>query len=192
MNDTDEASPFFDGTLLVASPGMVDPRFAGAVIFLCTHSDRGAMGLVINKPAAGVAFEDLAEQMDVEPAPTVPEIPVMIGGPLERSRGFVLHSPDYALDCNTLNVNDWCSMTGHFAVLRELMGGAGPEQAVLALGYSNWGPGQLESELRDSSWLMVDASPKLVFETAPDDVWEKCLNTIGIDPAMLHSVAGRA
>ena len=192
MIDTYETSPFLDGTLLVASPGMADPRFAGAVIFVCTHSDKGAMGLIINKPAVGVAFEDLAEQMEVEAMPTAASVPVMIGGPVERSRGFVLHSPDYVLDCGTLNVNDWCSMTGHFAVLRELMGGKGPEQAVLALGYSNWGPGQLEDELRDSSWLMVDASPELVFETDADHVWDRCLDVIGIDPAMLHSVAGSA
>ena len=186
------SSPFLDGTLLVASPSMMDPRFAGAVIFLCTHSDRGAMGLVINRPAEGVTFRDLAEQLDVAVTRPVPELPVLIGGPVERSRGFVLHSTDYVLDRSTLQINDWCSMTGHVTVLRELVRGLGPDRAILALGYSNWGPGQLEEELRDSSWLMIEATQRLVFETEPEDVWSDCLALLGINPAMLHSVAGRA
>jgi putative transcriptional regulator len=192
MMQPEDTSPFLDGTLLVAAPGMADPRFVGAVIFLCTHSDRGAMGIVINKPAAGVAFADLAEQLDVKATCAVPKLSVMIGGPVERSRGFVLHSPDYNLDRATIHVTDWCSMTGHVGVLRELIGGKGPERAVLALGYSNWGPGQLEEELRDSSWLMADASPQLLFDTPADDLWDSCLSRIGVNPAMLHSIAGRA
>ena len=187
-----ETSPFLDGTLLVASPAIVDPRFSGAVIFLCTHSDRGAMGIVINKPATGVVFADLAEQLDMNSDGPVPEVPVMIGGPVERSRGFVLHSTDYVLDRSTLQINDWCSMTGHVAILRELVSGTGPERAVLALGYSNWGPGQLERELHDSTWLLIDASEKLIFDTDPGEVWDRCLKLIGVNPAMLHSVGGRA
>ncbi|WP_097928703.1 YqgE/AlgH family protein [Monaibacterium marinum] len=192
MTHSQNHSPFLDGTLLVASPAMPDPRFAGAVVFLCTHSDQGAMGLVINHVADGVEFADLAEQLDVETPYTIPELPVMVGGPVERTRGFVLHSPDYALKRATLDVTDWCSMTNNVAILRELLGGYGPEQAMLALGYSSWGPGQLEEELGGSSWLNVTASPELMFETPADDIWDRCLASIGVNPAMLHSISGNA
>ncbi|WP_316013439.1 YqgE/AlgH family protein [Roseobacter sp. HKCCA0434] len=192
MLRTDVKSPFLDGQLLIAAPGMTDPRFAEAVVLVCTHSDNGAMGVVVNRPANGVRFADIVEQLDVGKPDIVPDIPLRVGGPVERSRGFVLHSPDYDQPEATVKVTDWCSLTGHVEVLRALVDRTGPADALLALGYSNWASDQLEGELRDGSWLVLEADRELVFATPRTALWSICLDRIGVDPAMLHRVAGSA
>lgn len=180
------------GKLLIAMPGMGDPRFAKSVIYMCVHSAEGAMGLVINQPAPEVTFSDLLRQLKIEPVGHPESVPVRIGGPVEHGRGFVLHSLDYQSEGSTLQVDQTFAMTGTLDVLEAIAKGHGPRQRLLALGYSGWGPGQLESEIAQNGWLTCDAESDLVF--APEDgaKWEKALATLGVDPLSLSATAGRA
>ncbi len=180
------------GKLLIAMPGMADPRFQNTVIFICAHSDEGSMGLAVNKPATEIGFGDLLEQLDIPPGPDTDARPIFVGGPVETSRGFVLHTNDYAVKAGTLRVNDSFAMTATKDVLEDIAAGRGPRAALAALGYSGWGPGQLEDEIRQNAWLTVEADPEIVF--APDIAgkWEAALAKLGITPLALSAAAGRA
>ncbi len=180
------------GKLLIAMPGMGDPRFERSVILLCAHSDEGAMGLVVNKPSADLSFSGLLDQLDIPRAPEGRDIRVHLGGPVERGRGFVLHSGDYVSQGATMAVPGGFGMTATVDVLAALAQGAGPDAALLALGYSGWGPGQLEAEIARNDWLTAEAPADLVF--SPDDKgkWQGALRRMGIDPITLSGVAGRA
>lgn len=183
----------FSGKLLIAMPGMGDPRFEHSVIFMCAHSDDGAMGLIVNKLAPGLTFGKLLKQLNI-PAPHDPvrDIPVHFGGPVEQVRGFVLHSSDYDGEGTTLHVDDHFGMTATLDVLQAIARGDGPQSSILALGYAGWGPGQLEEEILGNGWLTCDAAPDLVF-SGPDDMkWTRALGTLGVDPILLSSTAGRA
>lgn len=181
-----------DGKLLIAMPGMGDPRFERSVIFMCAHSDDGALGLIINKPAPEYRFADLLKQLDIPSGAPNRDIRVHFGGPVEHGRGFVLHSGDYLSNSATLRVNGAFGMTATLDVLEELAKGEGPSSALLALGYSGWGPGQLEDEILQNGWLTCEASPELVFGEDDDAKWSAALRTLGVDPVMLSSEAGRA
>lgn len=180
------------GKLLIAMPGLGDPRFARTVIFLCAHSDEGAMGLVVNRPAPDLRFEDLLRQLEIEPGGATDRPAIHFGGPVEAGRGFVLHSGEYSGSEATLQVSDVFSMTATLDILEDITHGRGPARALLALGYSGWGPGQLESEILANGWLTCDAAPDLVF--APDDAvkWRRALQSMGIDAEGLSGAAGRA
>jgi putative transcriptional regulator len=180
------------GKLLIAMPGMGDPRFEKSVILICAHSDDGAMGLIVNKPAQDLSFGHLLDQLQIPRAPEGRDIRVHLGGPVERGRGFVLHSPDYHSDRATMRVPGGFGMTATIDVLAALARGTGPASALLALGYSGWGPGQLEAEIRRNDWLTADAPAALVF--SPDDggKWRGALRVLGIDPLTLSGAAGRA
>lgn len=180
------------GKLLIAMPGMGDPRFTHSVIFLCAHSDDGAMGLIINKPAADLEFAALLGQLGIPRSPRARDIRVHIGGPVEHGRGFVLHSGDYSRAGSTLSVDARFAMTTTLDILQALADGGGPERSMLALGYSGWGPGQLEGEIGANGWLTCDASPDLVFQEACERKWAQALRSIGVDPLGLSAVAGRA
>ncbi|MGV6811929.1 MAG: YqgE/AlgH family protein [Brevirhabdus sp.] len=180
------------GKLLIAMPSMGDPRFSRAVVYLCAHSEDGAMGLIINKPTPEVSANDLLDQLKITPKPDMPPIRVHFGGPVEHGRGFVLHSTDYDADGATLRVNDEFGMTATLDVLEALAGGNGPRESLLALGYSGWGPGQLESELQENGWLVSDATPRLVFSHDNHGKWEAALAALGIDPLLLSAEGGRA
>jgi putative transcriptional regulator len=181
------------GKLLIAMPGMGDPRFDHSVVFLCAHSTDGAMGLIINKPTPELEFEDLLTQLKIPPPPAHRvKVGVHYGGPVEGGRGFVLHSSDYAGNSSTLKVDDRFGMTATLDVLEDLSDGAGPRQCILALGYAGWGPGQLESELRRNGWLTCDAETEIVFDAAADRKWHLALASLGIDPMMLSATGGRA
>ena len=192
-------STYLDGQLLVAMPGMMDERFARAVIFICAHSAEGAMGIILNRPAANVTMPDLLVQLEIVPEPERIRLPqkvgnmqVLIGGPVETSRGFVLHSPDFHLSQSTLPIDDGICLTATIDILRAIAAGRGPENAVLALGYAGWGAGQLEMELQANGWLNCPADAELVFNTAADVRYEMALRRIGIEPAMLSMEAGHA
>ena len=178
--------------LLIAMPGMGDPRFAKSVIFLCAHSEDGAMGLVVNQPTAEIRFGDLLKQLDIEPRAPMGDVVVRIGGPVEHGRGFVLHSPDWGTGDGTLRVDDRFSMTATLDILDAIARGVGPERSLLTLGYSGWGPGQLESEIQRNGWLTADAAPDLVFARDDSRKWERALASLGIDPLTLSAAAGRA
>ena len=180
------------GKLLVAMPGMDDPRFAGAVLFLCVHSPGQSMGLIINKRMDEVTFSELLEQLDI-PGPAPRDVPVCYGGPVDLRRGFVLHSGEYRPRGEEgLRVDHRFAMTGTLDVLEDIANGGGPGSALLALGYAGWGGGQLESEIQRNDWLVVDASPDLVFGSEMDGKWDAALASLGIDPLLLSSEAGHA
>ncbi len=180
------------GKLLIAMPGMQDPRFEKSVIFLCEHSSKGAMGLIINKPTPEVRSEDLLEQLGITEGPGSERLDVHFGGPVEHGRGFVLHSRDYARNTSTLPVTAAVGMTATLDILQDIASGDGPEKAILALGYSGWGPGQLENELQANGWLTAEAEPEIVFDFDPEGKWVAALKTLGIDVHVLSSEAGHA
>jgi putative transcriptional regulator len=192
-------STYLDGQLLVAMPGMMDERFARAVIFICAHSSEGAMGIILNRPAANVTMPDLLVQLEIVPEVERISLPqkvgnmqVLMGGPVETSRGFVLHSPDFHLAQSTLPIDDGICLTATIDILRAIAAGRGPANAVLALGYAGWGAGQLEMELQANGWLNTPADAEIVFNTAADVRYEMALRRIGIEPAMLSMEAGHA
>ena len=186
------ASTSLDGQLLIAMPGMGDPRFEKSVIFLCAHSEDGALGLIVNKPSREIRFRNLLEQLDIEVGTPQRDIRVHFGGPVENERGFVLHSSDYLAEAATLQVGGSFGMTATLDVLEAIANGKGPSQALLALGYSGWGPGQLEDEIMANGWLTCDALPSLVFDQDDEGKWEAALKTLGVDPLTLSSTAGHA
>ncbi len=188
----DSDSAFLDGKLLIAMPGMGDPRFDRAVIFLCAHSPDGAMGLIVNKPAGDLKVRDLLRQLDIDPGGAPAEARVHFGGPVEHGRGFVLHSADYGAEGATLKVSDSFAMTATVDVLQALARGDGPKRALLALGYSGWGPGQLEGEIQANGWLMAAADPEVVFDAPDGTKWEAALKSLNIDPILLSAGGGRA
>ncbi len=188
MSDTE----FLNGKVLVAMPGMGDPRFERSVVYMCAHSSDGAMGLIVNKPASDLTFDELLSQLgiDTDAPDRAPQI--YMGGPVENGRGFVLHSGEYALEGSTMQVDNGFGMTATVDILRDIAQGKGPDEALLALGYAGWGPGQLEGELRSHGWLTVDADAALVFDTDPEVRWEAALARLGIDPRLLSAEGGQA
>lgn len=180
------------GTLLVAMPSMGDPRFARSVILLCAHSQDGAMGLIVNKPAPDVSLGHLLDQLEISGNSPNRDMPVHFGGPVETSRGFVLHGPDYASRLQTMPVGDAFAMTATLDVLEDLAVGEGPEPALALLGYAGWGPGQLEGEIARNDWLTAKSDPTLVFRTGDEGKWGAAVKSLGIDPLGLSSAAGRA
>lgn len=189
MTDTDLS---LTGKLLIAMPGMGDPRFAHSVVFISSHGEDGAMGLIVNKPAEGVSLSDVLDQLVEETAPAKHSLGVHFGGPVETGRGFVLHSAEYRSAMQTLLVEGGFGLTTTLDVLEDIAQGAGPDKALLMLGYSGWGPGQLEGEIAQNGWLTADATAELVFDLADADKWAAALKSLGIDPLMLSAAAGRA
>ncbi len=181
-----------EGKLLVAMPSMQDVRFAQAVILVCAYSDKGAMGLIINKPSTDIRMSDVLDQLDIVPTQDASEMVVHYGGPVETGRGFVLHSTDYTSSLHTLTVASQYGMTATLDILEEIARGTGPERALMMLGYAGWGPGQLEHELAHNAWLTADAAAPLVFQVPAAQKWAAALESIGVDPVSLSSVSGRA
>ncbi len=180
------------GQILIAMPGMGDPRFDHSVVYMCAHSSEGAMGLILNKPASDLDLASLMQQIGITPTDKMRNMPIRFGGPVEHGRGFVLHSAEYAGSDTTLQVDDRFAMTATMDILQDIAEGGGPDTCLLALGYAGWGPGQLEQELQANGWLTGDAEDKLVFNPDVDQMWSRALHSIGIDPSMLSTVGGRA
>ena len=179
------------GRLLVAMPSMGDPRFARAVVFMCAHGEGGAMGLVVNRLAADMKLEDLAEHLDIErSAPR--DLRIHVGGPVEPGRGFVLHSDDWDGEVSTTAAGRGFALTSTRDAVEALARGDGPVWALVALGYAGWGGGQLESEIAEGAWLIAEADADLVFFTPADDRWNAALKSIGVDAVALSSQTGRA
>lgn len=181
-----------NGKLLIAMPGMNDPRFANSVILMCSHSEEGAMGLIINKPTRGLQLTDLLEQPEISQSDTSRDICVHFGGPVEHGRGFVLHSTDYSTAGATTEVSNNIGMTATQEILEAIAEGSGPKSVLLALGYAGWEPGQLENEIRENGWLVADSSTDIVFGTDSSAKWTDALQTLGVDPLLLSSTSGRA
>jgi putative transcriptional regulator len=189
-DDRTSAPDTLTGRLLIAMPQMGDPNFARTVVFLCAHSDEGAMGLVVNREAESIEFDDLLEQLGIYD-PQVDTITIHDGGPVDTGRGFVLHSRDY-FQTGSVEVTDTVAMTATVDILRSIADGAGPRKRLLALGYAGWAPGQLETEIQANGWLVAEANEDILFGQELEEKWTKALATLGINPAALSGAAGRA
>ncbi|MFY9628379.1 MAG: YqgE/AlgH family protein [Methylocystis sp.] len=192
-------SPFLEGQMLVAMPGMEDERFARSVVYVCAHSADGAMGIMLNRAARVRDFPDLLEQLKViDPKERISlpaaakDVQVLSGGPVQTDRGFVLHSADFFIDNSTLPIDDGVSLTATVDILRAIAAGQGPDRAVLALGYACWDAGQLENEIQHNGWLHCPADPAILFDHDLDSKYLRALRSIGIDLASLSATAGHA
>jgi putative transcriptional regulator len=176
---------------LIAMPSMEDPNFDRTVVYVCEHNERGAMGVVINRPTE-LTLSRLFDKIDIrlEIAPWRDE-PVLYGGPVQTERGFVLHAPagNYG---STLTVAEDIGLTTSKDVLEALAGGAGPDRLLVTLGYSGWGAGQLEDELSRNGWLTVEADARVIFDTPLDARFDAALKLLGVDPRHLAGQAGHA
>ncbi|KRA66357.1 hypothetical protein ASD79_03530 [Caulobacter sp. Root655] len=184
---------FLAGQMLVAMPGIEDPRFERAVLYLCAHDAEQAMGLAVNRPVEGLTLFELLNNLGVHPDAGALSDLVMLGGPVERERGFVLHTDDFVSPDSTVPVADGLALT----VTRDVLDALGsrlrrPRHAILALGYSGWGPGQLEQELRDNVWLICEADETLLFGDDYENKWTRALAKIGITADHLSAQSGRA
>lgn len=190
---------YLDGQLLIAMPAMTDKRFARSVIYMCLHNADGAMGLIINQRAANVSFAHLLKELGVVNEGAEDEIParvldtnVLIGGPVETRNGFVLHSSDYLNKGSTLEIDSTVRLTNTVDVLKAIARGKGPDQALVALGYAGWAPGQLEDEIQANGWLSCPADTELVFDANLELKYDRALSKLGVDPSHLVSYAGHA
>lgn len=188
-----------EGQLLVAMPHIGDERFNRSVIYMCAHSDEGAMGIILNKPMTNLRFPQLLVQLDIigeDDAIRLPDqaehINVLRGGPVESGRGFVLHSPDFYLDNSTMPVaNDIC-LTVTVDILRAIAKGDGPRHAALALGYAGWSAGQIETEIQRNDWLTMPADHDIVFDEHFETKYTRALAKLGVDLSLLSNEAGHA
>ncbi|CAK7254991.1 MULTISPECIES: YqgE/AlgH family protein [unclassified Shinella] len=188
---------FLDGQFLIAMPGMADANFARTVVYICAHSEDGAMGFVINRPQQ-LSFSDVLLHLDLVgedevirlPGTTL-DFPIRCGGPVESGRGFVLHSDDYMSE-SSIPVSDDICLTATLDIVRAISRGRGPEKGLMMLGYAGWGAGQIENEIGANGWLSCPAQEELIFDTDLDSKYERALGLMGITPAMLSAEAGHA
>ena len=187
------------GQFLVAMPEMGDERFRDSVIYLVGHGDEGAMGLVINQSLDDMKFADILEELQLGEKDELIRLPddvrnrkVLRGGPVQKSRGFVLHSSDYFRVGNSYEVTDDICLTATLDILKAIAFKNSPSDALFALGYCGWSPGQLETEIQSNGWLHCPADPDLIFGRDVEDKYNRALHKIGIDPGMLSNDAGHA
>ena len=183
------------GKVLIAMPGMADPRFSHSVVLVCAHGAEGAMGIVLNKPLPDIAFAELLDQLGIEAEAAPPAVPVHFGGPVEPGRGFVLHSVGESADEDEGMMRiggGGVAMTTTRNILEDIARGRGPDRAVLSLGYAGWEAGQLENEMLANGWLTADAGDELIFGTDNAGKWQAALKSLGVDPLMLSAAAGHA
>ena len=189
----DDDGEFLIGRLLVAMPGIDDPRFERTVLYLCAHDEEAAMGLAVNRPIDSLTVFELLDRLGVRSEIQAPRDLVLLGGPLERERGFVLHTDDFTSPDSTLAVADGVSLTATRDALDALASPIKrPRKSLLALGYAGWGPGQLEQELRDNVWLICDADEGLLFDEDHEHKWTRALAKLGVTADHLSARAGRA
>jgi putative transcriptional regulator len=190
---------FLTGRILIAMPGIGDPRFERAIIYICAHDEEHALGLALNRPVEGLTFADVLKRLDIPATIDLPQDLVLIGGPVRRENGFVLHTDDYAspvppgTQASTLKIGDGIALTATKDVLEAIAShNRQPRRAVMALGYAGWGAGQLERELKENVWLTCDADEALLFDADHETKWARALAKIGISPQHLSGEAGRA
>lgn len=185
---------YLSGKLLLAMPGMADPRFERAVIALCVHDENGAVGIGIGHKRAGLRFRELLKQLDIDPG-DAPDRAVHHGGPVEPGRGFILHSTDWGGQ-DTLHIvgdnGELFAMTGTIDVLKAIAEGRGPSQWIAALGYAGWGETQLEEEMTRHGWFAAEGNPAILFDTPTDERWAAAFKSQGVDPRLLSSETGVA
>ncbi|MDX1922851.1 MAG: YqgE/AlgH family protein [Alphaproteobacteria bacterium] len=179
------------GQFLIAMPNMNDPRFSHAVVFICTHNETGAMGLIINRLYGAIDMKGLLEQLTIPTTEQTPEYPIYFGGPVETGRGFILHSDDYTLDASMRLEND-VALTATIDILRAIAENRGPARCLVSLGYSGWGAGQLEQEIQAGGWLTAPADLDILFDTDNDTKWERAIAKLGFSPWLLSTETGHA
>lgn len=185
-------SAFLTGQLLIAMPGIGDPRFERSLILVCAHDSQHAMGVAVNRPVEGLSVPELLERLEITPQPQAEDSAVLLGGPVEMERGFVVHTDDYSAE-HSLPVAGGLALTTTREVLEAMAEEAGhPRRAILALGYAGWGAGQLEREIRENVWLVCDADEALVFDEDYATKWTRALAKLRIDPKFLSAEGGRA
>jgi putative transcriptional regulator len=183
---------FLSGQMLIAMPGIGDPRFERSLILLCAHDHDHAMGIAVNQPVEGLTLPDLLERLEVEVRDDLPDDSVLLGGPVQTERGFVVHTDDFQAD-HSLKVDGGLTLTTTREVLEAMgRGDSHPRRALLALGYAGWGAGQLEQEIRQNVWLTVEADEALVFDDGYETKWARAVAKLGVDPKFLSAEAGRA
>src|SRR5258705_5891540 len=194
-----EKRGYLDGQMLIAMPTTGDERFSRSLIYMCAHSSEGAMGIIANQPAPHISFADLLVQLEVVGAAELIQLPpsaggvkVLKGGPVETSRGFVLHSSDFFIENSTLPIDEGICLTATLDILKAIARGDGPKSAVLALGYAGWAPGQLENEIHQNGWLHCAADGDLIFCPNTEGKYALAMKKIGVDGGMLSSEAGHA
>jgi putative transcriptional regulator len=192
LNEQDGAE-FLAGRLLVAMPGIEDERFERAVLYMCAHDAEQAMGIAVNRPVEGLTVFELLGKLGVKSEITTQTSLVLLGGPVELERGFVIHTDDFNSPDSTVPLLDGLGLTATRDVL-DAMGSRirHPRKAILALGYAGWGPGQLEQEVRDNIWLICDADEDLLFDDDHEHKWTRALAKLGISADHLSAQAGRA
>ena len=182
------------GRLLLAMPGMPDPRFDRAVVAICVHDAEGALGISLDAELEGLTLHTLLEDLEIEPG-LAPDGPVLHGGPVEPGRGFVIHSPEWrgegTIAVGPVERPHW-ALTGSRDVLRAIAEGQGPARWLVALGYAGWGTGQLDGEMRRHGWYAAQGSAGLIFDTVPEARWAAAWRAEGIDPAVLAPTTGTA
>jgi putative transcriptional regulator len=186
-------SDHLNGRLLIAMPGIGDPRFERAVVLMCAHDSEHAMGLTLNHPIDGLTVADILERLGLKPETPMADEPVLMGGPVDRERGFVLHTDDYMSRGSSLLVCEGLAWTA----TREVLQAIGdplkrPRRSILALGYAGWGAGQLEREIQDNVWLTCEPDESLVFDPDHDMKWVRALAKLGVSAGSLSSQSGRA
>jgi putative transcriptional regulator len=181
----------YRNSLLIAMPAMRENFFMKSVIYVCAHSDAGAMGIVINQKLPDIAFSDLLDQLMLPQSEMKVEPVVHFGGPVDTGRGFVLHSGDFMRE-DTVKLDTGICITGTVDILKAMAEGRGPSRSIFALGYAGWGPGQLEAEMQANSWLTAPADDDLVFSSDLPRKWEKALSRLGVSPLALSAEAGHA
>jgi putative transcriptional regulator len=179
------------GKLLVAMPYVQDSRFHQSVVYVCGNDSTGSMGFILSKSLTGLAFRDLLKQVDIPAGYNCPDFTIVYGGPVDISRGFVLHSLDYSIE-TTVYVDEKVGVTSTLEILKALGRGDGPIRKIIALGYVSWPAGQLETELAENNWLLVQPTTELLFTTPIDLKWRMAMASIGVDPAALALDFGHA
>ncbi|WP_428669038.1 YqgE/AlgH family protein [Reyranella sp.] len=188
------------GRFLVAAPSMPDERFQKSVVLVCKHDDEGALGIIVNNKVDDLPLGQVYKQLGIGGSEAAAQQPVLFGGPVETARGLVLHSADYKRD-ETMLIEGGLALTASLEILKDMAGGSGPRQAWLALGHSGWSPGQLDREMQDNAWLVVDGDPALVFDPDLEAKWQRALDRLGgkgggpggrFDPASYSHQVGRA
>ena len=188
----DDTQTYLAGKILVASPTIGDPRFDRAVIFMCAHEPDHAMGLIVNKPMSAPRLPALFEQLEVACDIEVPDCAVLDGGPIDRDRGFVLHTADVDLGDATIEVTEDIGLTATREILETIASRAAPRRSLMALGYAGWGAGQLEDEIGANAWLVAEPHEGLLFDDDYKDKWARALKTLGVTPEFLATSSGRA
>lgn len=179
------------GQFLIAMPTMTDARFAHALVYICTHNETGAMGLIVNRHYGAIDIKSLFAQLEITPGDAMPDMPVYYGGPVETSRGFILHSDDFMQD-TSMRVHDTVALTATMDILKAIAEGNGPQRTMLCLGYSGWGAGQLEMEIQIGGWLTAPHDSDLLFDKFIDTKWERAIQKLGFNPGLLSSETGHA